>query len=96
MRNKFRLKGRACFVENYLTWEERQVQGKINRWVKEEREKERIVKRGYARVCVEGTWIKWSEIEARLKEKEKNEGEVIGKGSKEGISEVQVLGKGKK
>jgi len=35
MRNKFRLKGENIFVENDLSWEEKNIQVKINKWVKE-------------------------------------------------------------
>lgn len=73
MKIKYRLKGRNCFIENDLTWEERQIQYKIQKWVKEEREKGRDVKRGYARVWIEGVWIKWNENEARINSKEKKE-----------------------
>jgi len=37
MRNKSRLKGENIFIENDLSWEERNVQGKINWWVKEQK-----------------------------------------------------------
>lgn len=33
MRNKSKLKGRNIFTENNLSWEERKVQEKINRWI---------------------------------------------------------------
>lgn len=33
MRNKSKLKGRNSFIENNLSWEERKVQEKINRWI---------------------------------------------------------------
>jgi len=35
MKNKYRLKGDKIFIENDLSWEERKVQEKINRWIKE-------------------------------------------------------------
>jgi len=37
MSNKFRLKGGNIFVENDLSWEERSIQVKINKWVKEQK-----------------------------------------------------------
>jgi len=45
MQNKFRLKGENIFIENDLSWEERNVQIKINKWIKEQKkqkEKERL------------------------------------------------------
>lgn len=37
MRNKFKLKGEKIFIKNDLSWEERKIQDKINRWAKTER-----------------------------------------------------------
>lgn len=39
MRNKFKLKGEKIFVKNDLSWEERKIQDKINRWAKTERKR---------------------------------------------------------
>jgi len=39
MRNKYRLKGENIFVENDLSWEERNIQVKINKWVKDQKSK---------------------------------------------------------
>lgn len=44
MRNKFKLKGEKIFIENYLSWEKRKIQERINRWVKKQREKSLEVK----------------------------------------------------
>lgn len=74
MRAKNRLKGEKIFIENDLTWEERKVQEKIYRWVKEERSNGREIKVGYARVNIEGRWIKWGDIERKL---ERKGGEVL-------------------
>lgn len=79
MENKHKLKGGRIFIENDLTWQERKTQEKIHKWVKEEREKGRDVKVGYARVRIGGNWRKWEEvereIEARRKENEAGERE---------------------
>lgn len=37
MRNKFKLKGEKIFIKNDLSWEERKIQDKINRWAKTEK-----------------------------------------------------------
>lgn len=74
MRAKNRLKGEKIFIENDLTWEERKVQEKIYRWVQEERSNGREIKVGYARVNIEGRWIKWGDIERKL---ERKGGEVL-------------------
>lgn len=39
MRNKFKLKGEKIFFKNDLSWEERKIQDKINRWAKTERKR---------------------------------------------------------
>lgn len=39
MRNKFKLKGEKIFIKNDLSWEERKIQDKINRWSKTERKR---------------------------------------------------------
>lgn len=54
MRNKFKLKGEKIFIENDLSWEERKIQERINRWVRRQREKGLDVKVGLGRVRVKG------------------------------------------
>lgn len=66
MRNKSKLKGGIEFIEHDLSWEERKVQERIGRWVREERDKGREVKAGYARVRIEGRWVRWEEVEQGL------------------------------
>jgi len=58
MENKSKLKGGRIFIENDLTWQERKTQEKINKWTKEEREKGKEVKIGFARVRIGGVWRK--------------------------------------
>lgn len=75
MSNKKRLKGKSIYIENDLTWEERKVQEKMSRWAKEEREKGKVVKIGFARVMVNGKWRRWEEIEeekVRWEERERD------------------------
>lgn len=71
MINKCKLRGSNIFIENDLTWEDRKIQGKINKWAWEERNKGKEVKVGYRRVRVEGVWKKWEEIDKVL-EKERD------------------------
>lgn len=70
MRNKGKLKGEKIFIENDLSWEERRIQERINRWCREEREKDRDVKIGTGRVKIDGIWRRWEEIEGREKGQE--------------------------
>lgn len=39
MKNKNRLRGGSIFIANDLSWEDRKIQEKINRWAKEQRDK---------------------------------------------------------
>ena len=56
MKNKKKLIGKECFIENDLTKEERQVQSAIRRRAKEEREKGHTVKIGYRKIQINGKW----------------------------------------
>jgi len=63
MKNKYKLKGNNIFIENDLSWEERNVQGKINKWAKEQRGRGLDIKVGIGRVRVKGIWRGWEDIE---------------------------------
>jgi len=63
MRNKHRLKGEKIYIENDLSWEERNTQVKINKWAKEQKGRGLEVKIGIGRVRVRGVWRAWAEIE---------------------------------
>jgi len=56
MQNKFRLKWESIFIENDLSWEGRNVQMRINRWVKEQEGKGLEIKVGVGRMRVKGIW----------------------------------------
>lgn len=92
MRRKSRLKGRRVFIENDLSWEERKLQERIYRQVKEEREREKgkYIKIGYAGVKIDGKWKNWGEIEK----------EMIRKGNievgREGEKETEARGEGER
>jgi len=51
------------FVENNLSWEEKNIQVKINKWAKEQKGKGLEVKIGEGRVRVKGIWKAWADIE---------------------------------
>lgn len=75
MCNKSKLKGENLFIENDLTWEERKIQERIYKWVRREKEKGREVKAGYAKVRVEGKWVKWEDMERKFWRQERNKEE---------------------
>lgn len=96
LQNKYRLKGEQIFIDSDLSWEERKIQERINRWAKEQRGKGREVKVGKGRVKVGGRWKKWEEIEQkegkeREEKEEREKGRGIGgdKGSKEGTKNTE-------
>jgi len=63
MRNKFKLKGDTIYIENDLSWKERNTQVKINKWAKEQKGKSLEVKIGVGRVRVKGIWRASTDIE---------------------------------
>jgi len=69
MKSKYRLKNDKIFIENNLSWEERKVQEKINRWIKEQKGKGLEIKKGLGRVRVKGIWRPWVEVESEEKRK---------------------------
>lgn len=88
MANKNKLKEGRIFIENDLTWQKIKMQEKIHKWAKEEREKGKEIKIGYARVGIGDTWRKWDEIERELEintkekkdrrdEEKENRGDVV-------------------
>lgn len=56
MANKNRLRGERIFIKNDLSWEERKVQERINRWAKEKRNRGEDIKIGFGKVRVRGIW----------------------------------------
>lgn len=76
LRNKSKLKGERIFIEKDLTWEERRIQEKINKWVREGKGKEmKDVKIGKGRIRINGEWRAWEEIERKEAEEEEKGGE---------------------
>jgi len=46
-----------------LSWNERNIQVKINKWVKEQKGKGLEVKIGVGRIRIKGVWRSWTDIE---------------------------------
>lgn len=59
---------KGIYIDDDLTKREREIQGKIRRITKEEREKGKEVKIGYMKASIEGKWLRWNEKEERLEE----------------------------
>lgn len=72
-KNKLKgIKGEQIFIENDLTWEERKIQERINKWAKEKKSIEEDIKIGVGKVRIKDIWKFWSDIE---KEEEQRIGE---------------------
>jgi hypothetical protein len=56
MRNKRKLAGRECFIENDMTRKERQIQAGIRRRAREETDKGHTVKIRYQKIQINGKW----------------------------------------
>lgn len=54
MSRKNRLKRDKIFIENYLTWNKRKIQEKINRWAKKEESDGVVIKIAIRKVRVNG------------------------------------------
>lgn len=63
MSRRSSLKGSSIYLDDDLSWEERQVQRELRKEAMKEREKGKKVIVRYGRICVDGRWIKWEEIE---------------------------------
>jgi len=79
MKNKHKLKGKRIYIENDLTWEERRIQERINKWVKERKDEKEVIKIGRGRIRINGIWKYWEEIE-KAEEEEKDETKRRGRG----------------
>lgn len=65
MKLKNRLGDRKVYIDNDLTWEEREVQKSLRERARVERERGRRVKIGYRKICIEDKWINWENLEER-------------------------------
>ena len=70
MRNKNRLGARKVYVYHDLTYKEREIQRRIRERAKEERKKEKTVRTGYQKICIQETWHKWNEEKDKLEREE--------------------------
>jgi hypothetical protein len=55
-RNKRKLAGKGCYIENDMTKEERQTQAAIHRMAREERAKGHTIKIGFQKIQINGKW----------------------------------------
>lgn len=60
--------GKGIHIDDDLTRAEREVQEKVRRMLKEEREKGNNTKIGYMKLQVNDRWIKWDELRQRFEE----------------------------
>lgn len=62
MKNKKKLGNTKIYIDHDLTRTERVIQSRLVIRAKREREKGRVVKIGYKKICIEGEWIAYSQI----------------------------------
>lgn len=75
LRNKSKLIGERIFIEKDLTREERKIQEKINKWVREGKDKEiKELKIDKGRIRINGEWRTWKEIERKEEAEEEEKG----------------------
>lgn len=65
---------RGIYIDDDLTWREREIQGRLRKMAREEKERGRQVKVGYMKICIEGKWFKWNEREDCLNEEKEKRG----------------------
>lgn len=67
MKKKNGLAGKMIFIDNDLTRKEREIQKKLVRIKKTEKEKGKQAKVGYMKIQIQGKWLFWDEDEGELK-----------------------------
>ncbi|XP_070169555.1 uncharacterized protein [Polyergus mexicanus] len=70
---------RGIYIDDDLTRREREIQGRLRRRAREEKEKGKEVKIGYKKISVNGKWFKWNEKEDCLNEEKEEEKERRGR-----------------
>ena len=65
MKNKRRLEGTDCYIENDLTKEERGIQAELRRRAREEASKGHTVKIGYKKIQINGQWHNYNAEESK-------------------------------
>ena len=66
MKNKYKLRGTTCYIENDLTKEEQEIQRKIVTRAKEERNKGLRIRIGYKKLIIEGKKYTWNATDKEL------------------------------
>ena len=72
MRNKNKLKGQQVYIEDQLTEKESEIQFQIRKRAREEQATGKRVKVGYMKLCINGVWFRWDEVDQQLIEVPKN------------------------
>lgn len=62
MRNKSKLKDSDIYIDDDMTKQEREIQAKLRRIAKEERDKGNTVKVGYQKLLINEQWVNWSAL----------------------------------
>lgn len=62
---------RGIWIEDDLTWKEREIQKKLRKKAKEEREKGNKVRVGYMKIQIGEEWYRWNERKERLVEEKR-------------------------
>jgi hypothetical protein len=83
MRRKYKLKGGTIFIENDLSWEERKIQERLNRWAKDYKARGKQVKIGLGKMKINGLWKNWVDIEREMEGKNEGRNRAEGESNKE-------------
>lgn len=62
MKNKHKLAGEECFIDDDMTLQERSIQTQLRNLATEERNKGNNVKVGYQKILINDRWIRWNEL----------------------------------
>lgn len=67
MKNRQALREKKVYIDNDLTFTEREVQKKIRERMEEEKAKGNTTKMGYMKIMINDTWLKWDERDGNYK-----------------------------
>ena len=62
MKNKSKLQGQECFIDDDMTLNEREIQAELRKLAREEKEKGNSVKVGYQKLQINGNWVNWKDL----------------------------------
>ena len=68
MVNKKNLGSEKVFIDDDMTWKEREIQGKIRELAKKKKQEGCEVKVSYMKMYLNGKWLKWNEHKNRFEE----------------------------